>query len=230
MISALQSDHAAIHSAMDPRFARHCRRGPYAGVFALFMSGLSAPIGIRRQPRWSRVMSTKSEARKKRMIAAMSFCRSYRWPTPPSTRWNSAANSLVALRSTGAVWCGIWPRSKPGWPSAWRQPGDRKSTGRRIPQLALVHHCQQQETHPEPDRWQRSHIVELLEHHANFRRRQRPAPWNKCRDRGGADIVGGIGELLAVRDRKPVDLLEDVADMERRDRRSYESKRAGHPA
>ena len=68
MISALQSDHAAIHSAMDPRFARHCRRGPYAGVFALFMSGLSAPIGIRRQPRWSRVMSTKSEALKKRMI------------------------------------------------------------------------------------------------------------------------------------------------------------------
>src|SRR3546814_3873116 len=32
------------------------------------MSGLSAPIGIRRQSRWSRVMSTKSEALKKRMI------------------------------------------------------------------------------------------------------------------------------------------------------------------
>ena len=50
------------------RFARHCRREPYAGMFALFMSGLSAPIGIRRQSRWSRVMSTKSEALKKRMI------------------------------------------------------------------------------------------------------------------------------------------------------------------
>lgn len=121
MISALQSDHAAIHSAMAPRFARHCRREPYAGVFALFMSGLSAPIGIRRQPRWRRVMPTKSESLKKRMIRRHALLQIV--PLADSTIYEMEQRGefLVALHSPGAAWCGIWPRSKPGWPSAARR-------------------------------------------------------------------------------------------------------------
>ncbi len=35
------------------------------------------------------------------------------------------------------------------------------------------------------------------------------------RNRRGTDLVGGIGDLLAMQDGEPVDLLDDVADVHR---------------
>src|SRR3546814_17982094 len=61
----------------------------------------------------------------------------------------------------------------------------------RILQLALAHHCQQEEAHPESDRWPRCHMVELLEHPATFRRRQRPVLGNESRDRNRRRGVEG---------------------------------------
>ena len=76
------------------------------------------------------------------------------------------------------------------------------------------------EAHAEPDGRQRRHLLEQLEHDPDLGRRERPILRHERRDRSWPDIVSRIGHLLAVQDREAIDLLEDVADVDRRRRRA----------
>ena len=63
-------------------------------------------------------------------------------------------------------------------------------------------------------------MLELLEHDADLCGRKRPVLWRKGSDRGWTDVIGRIGDLLAVQNGKAVDLLEDIPHMDSSCRRA----------
>ena len=82
-----------------------------------------------------------------------------------------------------------------------------------ILQLALPNHGEEVELHTEADRWQRRNMHEPREHDADLCAKAR-GPWRKGGDRGWTDVIGRIGDLLAVQNGKAVDLLQDITHMD----------------
>src|SRR6185437_13852591 len=81
---------------------------------------------------------------------------------------------------------------------------------------SLAHHGLQIEAHAEPNGRQCRHLLEQLEHDPDLGWRERPILRHERRDRSGPNIISRVGDLLAVQDREAIDLLEDVADVDRR--------------
>jgi len=70
-------------------------------------------------------------------------------------------------------------------------------------ELALTNHAEQDELQAKADRRQRGHIPQEAKHDADLRRRQSAVAGSESSDRRRPDVIGGIGDLLAMQDRVP---------------------------